>query len=157
MFFNSDTLAQEYLYYSYLFSGKIAEAKKLTKTFPPNLVKKINPPKNKIIESVYVEGGVGLANLENNYQAIDIDGAFNIYGEATINKTMRYIHAGLNHQITNNLSVYHGYSNINIDILRKIKINDKDTLDTYKLKQHDYYISANTQLKYFSIVCALNC
>lgn len=156
VFFNSDTLAQEYLYYSYIFSGRGAEAKVLTKTFSDNLIKKINPPKNKIIESVYAEGGVGLTNLENNYQTIDIDGLFNIYGEATINKTMRYIHAGLNHQITNSLSVYHGYSNINIELLRKIKINDKDTLDTYHLTQHDYYISANTQLKHFSIAPAFH-
>jgi hypothetical protein len=156
LFLNSDTLTQEYLYYSYLFSGRAAEAKVLTKTFSDNLIKKINPPKNKIIESVYVEGGVGLANLENNYQTIDIDGAFNIYGEATINKTMRYLHAGLNHQLTNNLSLYHGYSNISIELLRKIKINDKDTLDSYKLTQHDYYISANTQLKHFSVAPAFH-
>ncbi|MGB3947941.1 MAG: hypothetical protein WBM13_08150 [Bacteroidia bacterium] len=156
LFFNSDTLAQEYLYYSYLFSGRVAEAKMLTKTFSDKLIKKIKPSKNKIIESIYTEGGVGLTNLENNYQNIDIDGLYDIYGEATINKTMRYLHVGLNHQVTNNLSIYHGYSNIGIDLLRKIKFNNKDTLDSYKLTQHDYYITSNIQLKGISIAPAFH-
>lgn len=148
--FNSDTLALEYLYYSYVFSGRSNEARALTTGFPSALTAKIKP-KNKLIESAYAEGGIGMSNLNSVYKTIDIDGQFNIYGESTITQNMQYWHIGTSHQPGNKWSVYQGYSNIGIDFLRDIKINDKDTLDGYKLTQHDYYISATRQFKNFSV------
>jgi hypothetical protein len=149
--FNSDTLALEYLYYSYVFAGRANEARALTASFPLNLKSKIKPPKNKLLESIYTEGGIGLSNLSDKYNTIDIDGSLNIYGESTIMKNMQYWHIGTSHQLGKKWSLYQGYSNIGIDFLRDIKINNKDTSDAYHLVQHDYYISTTRQFKRFSI------
>ena len=148
--FNSDTLALEYLYYSYVFSGRANEARALSTYFPSTLTNKIRPS-NKLIEGAYAECGIGLSNLNNVYKTIDIDGQFNIYGESTITKNMQYWHIGTSHQLGNKWSLYQGYSNIGIDFLRDIKINDKDTLDAYQLIQRDYYISATGIYKRVSI------
>ncbi len=155
--FNSDdTLSLEYLYYSYVFSGRNNEARALTSIFPTILRDKIKPPGNKTIESVYAEGGIAISNLNNIFKNIDIDGPSNIYGEATITNNMQYWHVGLNHQLGDKISIYQGYSNIKIDMTRKIITNNKDTIDNYGLNQHDYYICGIRQLKYFSLSPALH-
>lgn len=155
--FNSgNKLALEYLYYSYLFSGRNNEARALKVLFPLRLKYLINPPKNKIVESIYCEGGIAVGNLYDIYKNIDINGTYDIYGEATINNKMQYWQVGLNHQLGNKFSIYHGYSNIKIDLTRKISIRNKDTLDNYTLSQHDYYISAVQQFKHVSVSPALH-
>jgi len=150
-FNSSDETVLEYLYYSYVFAGRGTEAKSLLSELPTTLKNKIPPSKNKYIQSVYAEGGVALNNLSSSYKTIDIDGSANIYGEATIIKNMDYWHIGMNHELTNKLSVYQGYSNIKIDFTRDIKTFNKDTLNNSVLTQQDYYICGNLQLKGFSI------
>ncbi|MES2591393.1 MAG: hypothetical protein V4608_05880 [Bacteroidota bacterium] len=155
-FNSSDPLALEYLYYSYLFSGRSTQARALAATFPYSLKEKIKYPKNKFIKGIYTEGGIASSNLDETYRAIDIDGPFNKYGETTITKNMRYFHIGVNHELSSIMSVYHGYNNINIDQLRKIRINNKDTFDSFKLTQHDYYINTVLQFKHFAFSPALH-
>lgn len=155
-FNSSDNTALEYLYYSYLFSGRSNEARALTTRFPSGLKENIKPPKNKIIESVYTEGGIAWSSLNINFKNIDIAWPAENYGESNITQNMQYWHVGLNHQIGSKWSVYQGYSNIGIDYIRHIKTRDPhlhviDTLDNYTLSQHDYYISINRQFKYFSL------
>ncbi len=150
-FNSSDKLTLEYLYYTYIFLGRTAEARALTVLFPVRLKYLLKPPKNKIIESIYTEGGVALSNLNDSFKNISIDAPANTYGEATITKNMQYWHIGLNHQLGHRWSVYHGYSNIKIDLTRDIKIADKDTLDNYKLTQHDYYIGLTGQFRGIAI------
>ncbi len=155
--FNSaDKTALEYLYYSYIFSARNSEARALVSIFPDRMRYLLNPPKNKVIESVYCEGGSALSNQNNIYNNTDINGAANIYGEATITNNMRYMHIGLNHQLGNKISIYHGYSNINISMSRKISTNNKDTIDNYSLSQNDYYFSPNYQFKHFSLSPAIH-
>ena len=155
-FNSSDNTALEYLYYSYLFSGRSAEARALTTKFSPELHESIKPPKNKIIESIYMEGGVALSSLNFNFKNIDIAWPAENYGEANITQNMQYLHFGLNHQLGSKWSVYQGYSNIKINYIRHIKTRDShlhviDTLDNYNLIENDYYISAVRQFKYFSL------
>ncbi len=149
-FNSSDNTALEYLYYSYIFSGRNSEARALTSIFQSTLWNKIKPPKNKYIESVYCEGGPAFSN-QTDIKNADINGTANIYGEATITNTMRYMHIGLNHQFGNKISIYQGYCNININMARKINTNNNDTIDNYSLTQHDYYFSPNYQFKHFSV------
>jgi len=155
--FNSgDKLALEYLYFSYIFSGRNNEARALVSLFPDRMRYLVQPPENKIVESIYCEGGIAAGNLYDIYKNIDINGTYNIYGEATINNKMQYWQVGLNHQFGNKFSIYHGYSNIKIDLTRKISIRNIDTLDNYTLSQHDYYISAVQQFKHVSVSPALH-
>lgn len=149
-FNSSDPLALEYLYYSYIFSGRTSQARALTNTFQQSLKEKVNHPKNKFIKTIYTEGGIATSNLDETYKIIDIDGPFNKYGETTISKNMRYYHFGINHELSSRMCVYQGYINISIDQLIKIRINNKDTFDNFKLTQQDYYINTLLQLKHFS-------
>jgi len=155
-FNSSDKVALEYLYYSYVFSGRNNEARALKSMFSERMLDLLKPPSNKIFESLYCEGGIALSNQNNIYKNIDLNGPSNIYGAALITNNMHYWHVGLNHQLGNKLSVYEGFCNINIDMASKISANNKDTLDNYTLTQNDYYLSPNYQFKYFSISPAIH-
>jgi tetratricopeptide (TPR) repeat protein len=150
-FSSYDALAQEYLYYSYLFSGRVMEAKIVLATFPNDLKTRINAPHNKIIESISVDAGFAVSTINNELSSKDINGSANLYGEATINNNMTYGSVSLNHELGNKSSIYNSYSNIGIDMLKKYSTNVKDTLSSYKLTEHDYYISYTHQFKSFVI------
>ena len=155
-FNSSDKLALEYLYYSYIFSARESEARALISMFPIRLKYLIKPQKNKFFECFSFEGGLATSNQNRIFKNIDINGPLNKYGEASINNGMSYWQAGFAHQLGNKFSVFHSYSDIKINFIRKINANNKDTLDNYKLNQHDYYISCVNQFKHFSISPALH-
>jgi hypothetical protein len=146
-----DYLTLEYLYYSYLYGGRATEANALLTSIPMALVQKINPPKIKKIQSINLEAGIAPSNLDEQFSQTPIAGNANMYGEATVTKTMQYYAIGLNHELSRTTSVYHSYSNIAIDMEKLISTSYKDTNSKYKLIQHDYYISAMHQFKHFSI------
>ncbi|MBC7412928.1 MAG: hypothetical protein H7331_10815 [Bacteroidia bacterium] len=155
-FSSYDTLALEYLYYSYLFSGRVMEAKIVLATFPDDLKARINAPHNKIIESISIDGGLAISNISDALTTKDINGTANRYGEATITKNMTYGSVSLNHELGNKNSIYHSYSNIGIDMLKKYSTDTKDTSSSYKLTEHDYYITYTHQCKGFVIAPAFH-
>lgn len=150
-FSSYDALALEYLYYSYLFSGRVMEAKTLLATFPNELKTRINAPYNKIIESISIDGGLAIGGINDAINSKDINGSANLYGEATTTKNMTYGSVSLNHELGNKNSIYHSYSNISIDMLKKYSTDVKDTASSYTLTEHDYYISYTHQFKSFVI------
>lgn len=137
----------EYLYYSYMLSGREDDAKVLSIKFSENLYKKLNIKENKIIENIYSEAGYTFSNNNSKNGNIDIDGYENIRGEMDRNNDILYAHLGIKSNINNYISVYQGYSNINISKTKQIRINNKNArTDNYKLKQNEYYITSNIHL-----------
>ncbi len=137
----------EYLYYSYMLSGREDDAKVLSTKFSEELCKKINVKQNKIIKNIYFEGGNSFSNNNSKNGDIDIDGNEDIRGEMDRNNDILYAHLGIKSNINSYISVYQGYSNINISKTKQIRINDKNVrTDDYKLKQNEYYINSNIHL-----------
>lgn len=93
-FNNSDPVALEYLYYSYLFSGRDADALTLYKQNQEHL-EKTNAQPTKLIKGIYTEGGFKFSDNQ-------VDEVGNI----------GFFHAGLSHQITAGLNVYQGYTRL---------------------------------------------
>ncbi|MCF8297159.1 MAG: hypothetical protein K9J13_06400 [Saprospiraceae bacterium] len=154
MAFNSqDETNLEYLYYSYLYSKRIADANALVDKFSDALKQKLNVLNPKIINSVYFEAGPILSNniLKNGNK--DLDMQANIYGEADFVDDVFYSHIGLRHNLNNKISLYHSYSNINIARQKLITIRNIDTLDNYFTKQNEYYINARFYLTKGLSIC----
>ncbi|NVO02611.1 MAG: hypothetical protein HXX09_07880 [Bacteroidetes bacterium] len=138
-----DSLAKEYLYYSYLYNVKEGEAK---------LVEPERLRKKQIIDAVYVELGPTFSNNNKTNQTAIIDNSQGIYEQIDLSKDETYLHLGLKHQLTKRISVYHGYSNIGINRTKQMLINGSVVTDNYYLKQQDYYINVNWYLgKGFSV------
>ncbi len=153
--FNPDNETnQEYLYYSLMFSGRTAEAKAFSRKMYPDLLKKINPPKNPIISSIYVEGGMASSNnFSTNKQRIATDTLTGDYKEADLSDKMIYFHLGFTHSLGKRITLYHAYSYVGIDKEKQIKFNywplppfssnNIDTSGSYKISQHQYYLQAS--------------
>ncbi|MCX6231554.1 MAG: hypothetical protein NTZ33_08420 [Bacteroidetes bacterium] len=145
--FNTDDPAnQQYLYYSYLLSGRTTDANYFTTKMNDVVINNVRY-KKKYINSIYVESGVSKSNNIARTTAFDINGPANIYGETDLNSDIFYGHLGMKHDITPRLSIYHGFSHLNIDKRRIICIFDKDTTINYNVSQNEYYINADYQLK----------
>jgi len=156
MIFNSDDPTElEYLYYSYIFSGRTSDANFITSKMTDDLKEKLGF-KTKLLSSVYIEGGPSISNNIPKNASIDINDTANIYGENDLNNNIIYAHIGLKHDILPFLSFYHGYSHIAIEKRKIISIQkwdsianilyNRDSIGNYTLIQNEYYINSDIQL-----------
>jgi len=147
-FDSQSEFAMEYLYYSYIYSGRETEAQLLSKKMSDTLKSKIKIPKNTIVSGVYAEGGYIISNNESKNQQIDFDGIANIFGEADLAKDKYFFNIGLQHHIGKKLSIYQFY---NYMIINQTKImeslNTIQHLDNYQIFQQEYYLSAAWYMK----------
>ena len=109
--FNSaDEKTQEFLYYSYLFSGKEADAKLYGAGMTDVAKEKVGLKKNFSVNNIYFESGPVLSNnlIKNN----DISNSWKNDSSRKIDLTgnIFYAHAGLNININKRISIYAGAS-----------------------------------------------
>ncbi|MCD4745743.1 MAG: hypothetical protein K8R58_05545 [Bacteroidales bacterium] len=164
LIFNSnDTTAMEYLYYSYMFSGRELEARASTAKFPGTLISKLKIGKNRIINNIYFETGPTFSNNISKNKKTDLLGNDSIFGEQNLNNNMFYLHFGIRQNIKKRFSVYFGYTNLQISKLKQIQTSEivkagYDTIHTasgyyvdtlYKkksnhIKKNEYILYQNT-------------
>ncbi len=89
------SLAIEYLYYSYLYGGATAAAGMLEEEFSDKILELKKIEKNKLFESIFVEGGYTETVDFEQEISFDYNGEQNIYGEFSLNKKLYYYSAGL--------------------------------------------------------------
>jgi len=181
--FNStDVFALEYLYYSYLFLNREQDAKLLSTKFPESLKSKLHITKEKIFNNIYFETGYTFSNNISKNGNINLFENDSIYGEQDLNGNIFYAHAGLSKSIGKRISLYFGFSNLNVDKekqiqYREIVLNRYSTVysylgyenyysndttynyksDKYKLHQNEFYINSSIQLnKGFKITPAFH-
>ncbi|MDD5571291.1 MAG: tetratricopeptide repeat protein, partial [Bacteroidales bacterium] len=142
--FNSgDVFASEYLYYSYLLSGREMDSKHLSEYFPDSLKTKLDVKKSDFIDNIYIEYGNKYSNNNSLNSKIDIDGKENIYGEFMRSNEQKYYNVGLKHYLSGDISVFHGFSFINILQSKQIRFNNIDSVYTDNSYQKGYYLSGN--------------
>jgi len=108
---------QEYLYYSYLFSGRSQDALLISKKFPFHLQQKINAKSFEFIDYISSEGGIKLSSRRD----IDI-------------KNMSYFNIGLGQKFGYTLKINHAFSTLSQDYI------------DFDYNQKEYYINANLHL-----------
>jgi len=89
---------QEYLYYSYLFSGRSQDALLISKKFPFHLQQKINAKSFEFIDYISTEGGIKISSIR------DI-------------KNMTYFNVGLGQKLGYNLRINHAFSTLSQDYI----------------------------------------
>ena len=154
--FNSDDdITLYYLYYSYLYSGRLTDANFITRNMAQSMKDSLHWH-NKYISSIDVEGGVSKSNNIPKNSSIDIDGTANIYGENDMCGNLTYNHIGLKHDVLPFLSLYQSINLITIANEKIITFNKNvthardsivDTICNYNVNQFEYYISGDIQLK----------
>ena len=125
---STDELAQEYLYYCYLYNGRYEDARLLSKKFSKELAEKIGTNKQSSLAFLLVEGGTKITDSLNYYDANKKTRA-NYYDPAI------YFQAGLNHYIKNRVSLFHA-----------ITYFDQQNFVS-KVSQLQYYLKASVPIK----------
>ena len=99
-FNSSDQLAQEYLYYSYIFNGKPEEARLMSKAFSPELKTKTGTDNASAVSFFFAEGGTKIADSSRYYNTTTKTRS-NYYNNAL------YFQAGLGHYVGKQASLMH--------------------------------------------------
>ncbi len=110
---NNDAI-QEYLYYSYLFSGKNQDALLISKKFPFHLKQKIENRSFEFIDYLNAEAGIKLSSRSD----IDIE-------------NMSYFNVGLSQKLGYHFSLNHAYTSLSQNYIN------------FDYKQKEYYLNAN--------------
>ena len=113
---NNDII-QEYLYYSYLFSGKEQDALLISKNFPFHLKQKTEVRNFEFIDYLKTEVGIKLSSRNN----IDIE-------------NMPYFNVGLSQKLGYHISLNHSYTSLSQSYI------------DFDYKQKEYYLNANLHI-----------
>lgn len=125
LYFNStDVLAQEYLYYCYVFTGKQEEAMQLSLLFSEKLKSKIGIANKSAVEEITLES----AQKSPKEKYVNSEGTA-FFQNAT------YIQLGLKHSLKNRFSLFHAATYYS----QKSNIGD--------VKQTQYYLQGTVPLK----------
>ncbi|MCX7833984.1 MAG: hypothetical protein N2490_07230 [Ignavibacteria bacterium] len=157
-FNKSDTIAMEYLYYSYLFSGLYKDASILAKNSPPKLKEKINYKKAAFINGIYTEGGYIYNGDYEESKNKKITSNQQISGEQKLFKNGIYFNIDLIHNIGEQVTLLHGYIYNAFNFLKRYELQNNlfKTFDARTL-QNEYYISAGVHIgKGFDLVSAFH-
>ena len=150
-FVKKDTVAMEYLYYSYLFSGRESDANLFAETFSFNLKSKIKYKNPEFFSGAYTEGGYTFNSGYDDLKNTNIFGLPGTFGTQKILKGYRYNNISLIHRIGNRVRIFQGYNNIGINYTQQFNPHFNLFLDSLKefdvnTNQNEYYINANVNL-----------
>ena len=141
-FNNGDPVAEEYLYYALLFSGRKKEAVKLAAAFSDSLKSKLNIDKTPVITGV--SATILHSNLTNNdvLDKYNFDASSMGNGSQLITRKFNYQGLHLQHQLSPSFSIFHGYGHLKKTSFGYYYTDGlANTLTEQELTQHQYYIS----------------
>lgn len=145
LFSPADLVAMEYLYYSYLFSGRESDELALIEDMPLKLKKKLQVY-SKFIYGVYAEGGYTLNGDYKKQKQKEFLAPSNIYNEQKIVNDISYLSLNLRHQLGKNVKVFHGYNTITLSGLKQIVDDRGPKSFVTKTLQDEYYFNINFRL-----------
>jgi tetratricopeptide (TPR) repeat protein len=152
---SGDTSTQEFLYYSYLFSGRENDARFLGTKMTDDTKKTVHLKKDISLKNIYFETGPSFSNNINKNENINLKGTENINGNTDMTGNVYYAHFGLDINIGKWLSIYPGVSYVNDNKLRIFQmteykpigrnINTRDTIIVHPGKNgHPDFTSYDT-------------
>ncbi|MCH6232910.1 tetratricopeptide repeat protein [Cognataquiflexum rubidum] len=144
---SSEEYLQEYLFYAYLFGGRSAEAKVVAADFSPAMKQKIKIGTVKFIEKpdlAYNYTGLTDQNVTDGFTAsLSPD----LEGSQFIPNRHHYLFAGLQHGFSPRLTLYHGFSALQVSHLLYSQSAREILLDRdYQSSLFQYYAAANILL-----------
>ena len=149
-FNSSDTYLHRYLYYSYLYSGRVSDALFFARTFPHDLRKELNCRTVEPVNGVFAESGYSVNDNLSTNGNLDIDGTENVFGSQDITDDLFYSTLSISHKAGSRLLINQAFTYMTIHKFRRSVTNRTiapfDITTPYVMTQKEYYISANTLL-----------
>jgi len=135
---STEDYIKEYLYYSYLYSGRTKEAQKYCIKDNPKL------PKNNICKDYFIQSiDFSISSQSNlNESELHVDDIAFDEGSQYIPLQTNFYGFGLTHKITQWLSATHSIGRVNLTYLELTKYMDIATFNNnYKVQENLYYLS----------------
>ena len=107
----SNETAQEYLYYSYLFSGRDGDAQKLAFTFLPEMKKRLNLKIPVFIAGLHPEGGYSTSGAKSASKELNLLRDDSIMGRNDFIHSTVFYTIGLSHLPSKSCKIFHAFSN----------------------------------------------
>jgi len=157
-FRNKDTLALEYLYYSYLFSGLRSEANITAEKFPGHLKEKVGYTSPGFVSGLYSEGGYTFVPEFNDIANKNKTTPEKPELTYKVPENETYINLSLIHSFGKSVKYFHGLNSITVNssiINNTLSQTPEEVSQT--AKQLEYYgrLSADPG-KYFSLFASLH-
>lgn len=142
-----DTIALEYLYYSYLFTNKTAKLNLLVTTaFSPSLRQKVHYSQPQFVSGSYVEGGYGINSKYDDTKTSLGKGSSQTVESQVVRSSSNYFSLNLLHSVSERISLFHGLSSLNTSqigqFLNKNKLQEIDL----RTQQWSYYLTGGIYL-----------
>lgn len=137
----SDPTANEYLYFSYLFSGRQSDAKLQLKYLTEEQKKSSAIGKIKFLQEIYVESGPGIFAVENaENRNRQIHGTDSIYSKKYSYQNLFYFHGGFGLNISPAVTLYQGYTKVGVTMNQSIDyLYESWPTFTHRTSQDEYY------------------
>ncbi len=129
----------EYLYNSYLKTGRTEDAAFIFSSFSESGKNRIKPLNNSFAENIFTGIEYGFSNDESRNANTDLDGDQNKYGEQTIFRNSILATAGLNQLPFDRLNIFYDYTYINSGKTKIIMRNSEKLNDDYQEIQNRFY------------------
>jgi hypothetical protein len=139
--FPNDATANEYLYYSYLFSGRQGDATLQLRNLSAEHKETLEIGWPRFLEEIYIESGPGIYSnetIENRNN--QLRGTDSIYSKNYSYQNLFYFYGGLRLRISPAISVYQGYGRVDVTMKQEIDYLKMPWPDfSYRTGQNEYY------------------
>jgi len=142
-FVPSDPIAQEYLYYAYLYAGQKNTARLYVASLPSSLRKKIKPEDLPVFGNIYMETGFTFVGYDDT--EITLPASSEIYfSEVFTRKSQTYFNMNLLVNVAKSVGVNVAYTGLGIQSEHQFQIKDTDAeLEDLTVKQSDFALAVN--------------
>jgi hypothetical protein len=131
--------AVEYLYFAYLMGGQPFQAQRVQSGMSAEALSRNKIAKPQLVTEVYMEGGPGIAENQNLKQTRKLTND-TIYNSSYYYNGFHYAHAGIQLRLSSAISLYQGYSYMEVPTVEKTSYRNKYIMDfEMPAKQHEYY------------------
>jgi len=139
----SDSITNEYLYFSYLFSGRESDARVLSSRFSSGLKKKLNISNPEVFNGIYTESGYTFNTNSSKNKGMSPHGIQNNFSEKKDFSDLIYFSFNLSHLIGNRLSLFHGYNFVSNKTIKQIteQLSGEREFST-GVNQNEYFLNA---------------
>lgn len=144
----ADTVIQEYLYYTYLLSGRSEDAREFATNQASTFQDKVGHEDAKLMDYIGLSSSLGISsNMSINSQS-NLKGPPNIHGEATFYKSIYLNTLYVQNTFYNRLHIINGFSMLNAQNQQTIQVTDQEKTVSLNDTHYQYNISGFYQFNH---------
>ncbi|MEO8665554.1 MAG: hypothetical protein ABI462_08645 [Ignavibacteria bacterium] len=129
----------EYLYYSYLFTGREEDKNFIFYELPKGLRRRLKPLENSFVDNIHAEYGKGFSNDFKKNEDLDLQAEGGVYGEQTLNGDHDFFNAGLKQIPLRFITVSYDYTYRKISKEKKIQFDDTYNITDKYFQYHNQF------------------